>query len=78
MHIHDSIDPLECIFMALLALFNEGIRDHCPICENFHGNFWRDFSLMGYLTIFLYVVQGYISMHWLLMWYMLLELESCH
>ena len=34
--------------------------------ENFHGNFLRDFLLMGYLTIFLYVVRGYISMHWLL------------
>ena len=24
MHIYGSVDPLECIFIALLALFNEG------------------------------------------------------
>ena len=25
--------------MAPLALFNEGVRDHFPICGNFVGNF---------------------------------------
>ena len=33
--------------MAQLALFNEGVRDHLPICENFRGNFLRDFFADG-------------------------------
>ena len=32
---NDSLEPFESKFMAQLALFNEGVRDHFPICGNF-------------------------------------------
>ena len=28
LHIYGSVGPLECIFMALLAIFNEGVPGH--------------------------------------------------
>ena len=31
--------------MAQLALFNEGVRDHFPICGNFRWNFCEGFPL---------------------------------
>ena len=38
--------------MAKLALFNEGVRDHFPICENFCGNFFEGFFADGVLDHF--------------------------
>ena len=48
MHIYCSVGPLECIFIALLALFNEGVPDHFPIL-------WLrwPFLLRGYQRTFL-------------------------